>query len=185
MNSHTLGKEKRLIIVGGTGRNVGKTEFACRLIAQLAQSFPVYGLKVSAVYPDEQIYHGSHDPESERLCLVEETRTDGTKDTMRMLNAGAARVFYLKGEQESVLTGFQEFITTIPEKSAIVCESNSLSEYITPAMHIIVHIEGGEVKPRAVSLLHRADMVIVSDGTSGFEELSRIRYEKEKGWYLR
>ena len=93
----------RLIIVAGSGRNVGKTACACRLIEKFSGETPIYGLKVSAIHPDEEIYHGGHDETTADGRLFEETRIDLDKDTARMLRAGARRVWYLKDELEAFL----------------------------------------------------------------------------------
>src|SRR6056297_165204 len=95
--------DPNLLIVGGTGRNVGKTEFVCRLIEKISRTEVVYALKVSAIFPDEEIYHGNHDGEESVHHLFEETRMETGKDTSRMLQAGASRVFYLRGDDNTIL----------------------------------------------------------------------------------
>ena len=175
---------KNLLIVGGTGRNVGKTEFVCRLIGRVAQHTPVYGLKVSAVFPDEEIYHGSHTDERTGH-LVEEHRHQGNKDTNRMLQAGASRVFYLQSDGNNIATGFQQFCREVPDGAPLVCESNSLGDVVRPALRIVVRGISGEVKPRAVNQLAMADLVVVSDGRTGFPELERIEFSPATGWSLK
>ena len=39
-----------MIIVGGAGRNVGKTEFACELIRQSAERHSVVAVKVTTIH---------------------------------------------------------------------------------------------------------------------------------------
>jgi len=177
---------KNLLIVGGTGRNVGKTECICRLIAKVAPMHDLYALKVSTVLPDEEMFHGRHagdDCLSGRLA--EEFRHTGTKDTIRMLRAGAKRVFYLRSDGVDIKKGFQEFLHTIPAGAAIICESNSLGDIVEPALLLVVKARDGEVKPRALPQLARADLVIISDGQSGFPQLESIEYGMVTGWYLR
>ncbi|SHO46749.1 P-loop NTPase family protein [Desulfopila aestuarii] len=177
---------KNLLIVGGTGRNVGKTEFVCRLIAKLSLQTDIYALKVSAIHPDEEIYHGDHGGDCSSLGqLAEESRQVGNKDTIRMLRAGAKRVFYLRSDGSGIEKGFQEFLNTIPEEAAIICESNSLGDVVDPALLIVVKAAAGQVKPRAIAQLERADLVIISDGQSGFPQLEKIDYDTVAGWYLK
>lgn len=176
---------KNLLIVGGTGRNVGKTEFVCQLIAKVSCKTDLYALKVSAVHPDEELYHGSHAGDGSFSQLTEEFRTIGNKDTIRMLRAGAKRVFYLRSDGAGIAKGFYEFMNAVPEGGAIVCESNSLGDAVDPALLIVVKATAGLVKPRAVSQLARADLVIISDGRSGFPQLEKIDYDMAAGWYLR
>jgi len=172
-------KDSNLVIVGGSGRNVGKTEFACRLIGQIAAETEVYGLKVSAVYPDEAAFHGDHGPEVPGTVLFEESRRNTGKDTSRMLRAGAAGVFYLCSEEGDIGAAYLDFRRQIPPGAAVICESNSLARYIRPALQIIITGAAGPVKKRVVPLLRLADLVIVSDGTSGFAEIERIRFSSE------
>jgi hypothetical protein len=78
----------RLPRVGGTGRHVGKTEFICRLIQKISAQRPVYAIKVSAIFPDEELYHGDHLTDEPSLHLLGETNNTSDKDTSRMLQAG-------------------------------------------------------------------------------------------------
>lgn len=171
-----------LLIVGGTGRDVGKTEFVCRLIEKISPQRPVYAIKVSSIFPGEELYHGTHFENESNLHLFEETKRESEKDTSRMLNAGAARVFYLRTDGPGILTGFTEFVKKIPANSAVVCESNSLGQYVRPALSIMVRSKDGTVKPRAITQLQRADLTVVSDGVSGFPELASISFSERDGW---
>ncbi len=165
-----------LIIVGGTGRNVGKTEFVCRLIEIVAATHEVYALKVSAIFPDEGLFHGDHSDEnlSTGQKLFEEDRRDTTKDTSRMLRAGAKKVFYLRSDDSGILAGFADFQKKIAPNSLIVCESNSLWNFIKPGLLVMVTKEGQIIKPRAVEQMQSADIVVTSDGKSGFPDIGKI-----------
>lgn len=173
-----------LLIVGGTGRNVGKTEFVCRLIMKLSQVQKVCALKVSAVYPDETDHHGDHRNEQQDDCLSEERRRETPKDTSRMLRAGAYRVFYLRGNDEKIVNGFAEFKKLIPPDVLIICESNSLAKFVKPGLFIAVASNNGVVKERITPLLKSADIVVVSDGRSGFPELERIGVNRDNSWII-
>lgn len=177
-------KNKQLLVVGGTGRDVGKTEFVCQLIGKISEYRQVYALKVSAIFPDEELYHGTHTTEEEHLHLFEETRLTTNKDTSRMLRAGAQRVFYLRSNDEGIRSGFDEFFKIVPEKAVIICESNSLGQFVAPALSIIVKSKNGPIKQRALAQLNSADLVIVSDGSSGFSELNLINYSEHDGWQI-
>jgi hypothetical protein len=177
-------KNKQLLVVGGTGRDVGKTEFVCQLIGKISEIRPVYALKVSAIFPDEELYHGTHAIEEEQLHLFEETRFTTNKDTSRMLRAGARRVFYLRSNNEGIRSGFDYFLKIVPETAVIICESNSLGQIVAPALSIIVKSVNGPIKQRAISQLDSADLVIISDGSSGFPQLKLISYSEQNGWQM-
>lgn len=172
-----------LIVVAGSGRNVGKTEFTCRLIRQFCSRTDIYGLKVSAIHPDEGIYHGNHSDRDMIANLVEETRYGLEKDTSRMLRSGARRVFYLQGDDVQIKTGFQTFLSLIPPDSVIVCESGSLWQLVHPGLLILVTVADSEIKPRARKILDQVPLVVVSDGVSGFPEIERIHLSKSDGWF--
>lgn len=175
---------KQLIIVGGTGRNVGKTEFVCRLIAKISTQISVYALKVSAIFPDEELHHGTHSEDEPALHLFEETRFSTGKDTSRMLRAGAMKVFYLRSDDAGIHAGFVQFMKHVPANAVVVCESNSLGQFVRPALSVVVKSVSGPVKPRSVAQLASADLVVVSDGVSGFPELALIGYSEKEGWEL-
>lgn len=183
-NLKILTARNQLLTVGGTGRNVGKTEFICRLIKKISIQRPVYAIKVSAIYPDEEVYHGEHPADEPGLHLFEETNRTSDKDTSRMLQAGAVRVFYLRTSDSGIKVGFEEFLRLIPERSAVVCESNSLGQFVKPAISIMVKPVSGEIKARAVAQLQCADLIVVSDGISGFPELALISFSEAIGWIV-
>ncbi len=177
-------KNSRLILIGGTGRNVGKTEFVCNVISKFSKNNAVFGLKVSAIFPDEKLFHGDHLGSSSDRRLFEEVRRDTRKDTSRMLRAGADRVFYLQSDDEHILDGYYTFCKQIPENSLIVCESNSLGCHVKPGLHIVVQGADMSVKPRAKAQLELADMVVVSTGERGFPELGNICIDSNNTWFL-
>jgi hypothetical protein len=181
-----LERDKNLLIIAGSGRNVGKTEFACRVIRTFCSQTDIYALKVSAVYPDEEIYHGEHSGDSAGIGrLFKETRPDSDKDTSRMLKAGASRVYYLRGEEEHLECGYQEFRAQIPAHGVVICESNSLREVVEPGLMILVSSTTGSLKQRAINSLALCDLQVRSDGHSGFPELQDIVLLSQKGWSLR
>lgn len=182
----TAAREPYLLVVGGTGRNVGKTELICRLVARCArhQDRAILALKVSAVYPDETTFHGSHEHDDPSFQLFEETNRTGTKDTCRMLRAGARRVFYLRCRDSDILPAYQRFRQTVPAATPIICESNSLADFVRPGLLVMVTSPAGTEKVRAIRQLARADLVVNSDGSSGFPDVARITLDELGAWQL-
>ncbi len=174
----------RLLIIGGTGRNTGKTEFVCRIIQKFSANHDIFGLKVSSIFPDEELYHGNHSVNEPQYGLFEETRCETTKDTSRMLRAGAKRVFYLRGDDQVIKDSYEFFCDKLPTRAIIVCESNSLAQVVQPGLFLMVRSSNGTIKPRAVEQLEKADLIIVSDGSSGFPELDGIQLTLDNGWQL-
>ncbi|MFT5702192.1 MAG: hypothetical protein ACI8ZB_005103 [Desulforhopalus sp.] len=128
-------KYKKLIVIGGTGRNVGKTEFVCTLIEKFSSQLPIYALKVSAIFSDEEIFHGTHSEDEPNFQLFEETRLTTEKYTSRILRAGATRVFYLRSDDLKIQAGFLAFLKQ-PKKSA----SLSKPLHLQPSYAYIVYM---------------------------------------------
>jgi hypothetical protein len=175
-------KMKDLLIVAGAGRNVGKTEFVCRLIERCSSQRDIYGLKVSAIHPDEAIYHGDHSNQQFTTNLYVETRYDQEKDTSRMLRAGARKVFYLQGDDEQIRAGFEEFQRLIPDAVPVICESSSLWKYVKPGLLVLIKAAHVQIKPRALEIAEHASLIVDSDGLSGFFQLDSISYSEVHGW---
>ena len=181
-SASVMEKLKDLLIVAGAGRNVGKTEFVCRLIEKFSSQIEIYGLKVSAIHPDEAIYHGDHSTQKFPANLYQEHRVDQDKDTCRMLRAGAKKVFYLQGDDEQIRAGFREFQRLIPAAAPIICESSSLWKYVRPGLLVLINAVHVEIKPRALEIAEHASLMVESDGLSGFSELASISYSEVDGW---
>lgn len=166
--------DSRLIIVGGTSRNVGKTEFSCNLIEKLVKDHDVYGLKVSTISPD--ILKGGSKATflDSSYQLNEEKKRETKKDTSRMLRAGAKGVYYLQSDGAGLKEGFEEFQKLIPKNAVVVCESNSLDQCVKPELLVVVRTIDGHITKKAEKRLTKADLVVISDGVSGFPELEKI-----------
>ncbi|BDD87764.1 hypothetical protein [Desulfofustis limnaeus] len=177
--------DPHLLIVGGSGRNVGKTECVCRVISHGLQFRPdIYALKVSAVYPGELVWHGSHQEDEPPFHLFEENDRTSAKDTGRMLRAGARRVFYLRCDDTAVEAAYHRVRRMLPPEATLVCESNSLANFVRPGLLLAITTPHGPVKPRSRPLLELADLLMVSDGTSGFPEIASIGVDELGCWRL-
>jgi len=125
-----------VFIVGGDGRNSGKTSMACRIINQFRES-SVSGVKISPHF---------HDPSpglilieaGEGYNIFEESNLWSAKDTSRMLQIGASRVFYLQATDAAIERAFGKIADMIAPGTPIVVESPSLIKYIEPGVFIIM-----------------------------------------------
>ena len=174
---------KHLLVVAGAGRNVGKTDSICRLIRHFSGIYSIYALKVSAIYPDETLYHGDHSDDTYGGVLFEEKRTDSSKDTSKMLLSGAQKVFYLRGDGTEIQQGFEEFMKKSQDADLIICESNSLHEYVTPGMHVLIASSDKAMKPRARLIVDKVDLILYSSEATKSVDCSSIKYSVSKGWH--
>jgi len=180
-----------LLLVGGSGRNSGKTELACRIIARHAPSEPVVGLKVTTV--DRTDGHCPHGGDGCGVCsslevpwiVSEELDRRSTKDTCRMLASGARRVLWLRSLRSELAGGATELLDRVPPGWVAVGESTSLRGCVEPGLFLLVRgPESNGTKASARAVAHMADHVVVSDGRSLGLQLDRISVVDGR-WVLR
>lgn len=138
-----------LIIIGGSSRNVGKTTLVLRLIQKYAKTAAITGLKVTSMRPGEEKFHGSHyNLKPEEFTIVEETNIYSNKDTSRMLEAGAKKVYYIETPDSLIKEAMESFMLMHPDGNPIVCESRSLRSAIVPGLFILLkHYNPEKIKP--------------------------------------
>jgi hypothetical protein len=153
-----------LLLIAGNGRNIGKSTFACAVIENFSKHTPVTGLKVTTIYPEEEGFHGKK-PEQlfQPFDIFEETNPDSTKDTARMLKAGATKVFYIRCFDETLEQAIQALFKIIPKESVIVCESGSLRKAVKPGLFL--YLENGEnnLKEKNRKIRDLADILVNSE----------------------
>lgn len=161
-----------MIMIGATGRNIGKTEFAISLIEHLCKDRPVIGLKVTTVREREGVC-----PRGGQGCgvcssfeghylLTREATGPDNKDTTKMLNAGAREVFWLRVHHEYLTEGINDFLKTMEAygNPTVICESNSLRTVVEPGQFIIIKGKDDQViKPSCREVLCFPHEVVVFD----------------------
>jgi len=166
---------KLWVLVGGTGRNIGKTTLSELLINHLSNFGPVVGIKISNIKPEGLKFHGTHKAKSDANFFIwEETSTSGNKDSMRFLKAGAKKAFFIQTGDEFIQEAFQRMIQQLEGSEIVVCESNSLRNVMIPAMFFMIkgkrnHSSKGYVE----KFFEMADYVVKSMDLEQFEKLSQ------------
>ncbi len=160
-----------MLMIGSAGRDVGKTEFACNLVRRLAAESPVVAAKVTTVHDN----HGRcpRGGEGCGVCtsltapfeIVEERGGAPGKDTVRLLEAGARKVYWLRTRFEHLDAAAAHLLETIGPGRVCVCESNSLSRAVAPGLFVMLQKAGSDAAKRsAAEVRHLADIEIESDG---------------------
>ncbi len=145
-----------ILLIAGTGRNVGKTEFVCQCINYFSKQHKLVGLKVTNHF---------HEGEERTYSLKEEHNSESSKDTSRMLRAGASKVFYCQAEEAYLEKAFTVFLEQIDKDTIVICESGALRNLIQPGKFIVVRNTNLPiVKPKAQRFLNLADLIVTSDG---------------------
>lgn len=123
-----------IILLSGTGRNVGKTTFVCQLLSHF-KGIDIVTVKVSPHWHEakqgEMILY-----EDGRLMLMRETNLESYKDTSRMLRCGAKEVFYLQYTNEKALMqAFRAILDLGHKNMPLIIETAVLAKYIRAACH--------------------------------------------------
>ncbi|VAW29816.1 hypothetical protein MNBD_BACTEROID07-1512 [hydrothermal vent metagenome] len=173
------------IIVGGTGRNIGKTTLVEKLVGKFGSRVPLTAIKISNIKPESRSFHG-HNVEqfSEKILLQKELRTDGNKDSMRLLKAGAETSWFIQTEDVFLPETFPEIQAVLKESQWVVCESNSLRRLVKPGLFIMVEGKNNtSAKKDIPGLLQLADVVVEALQWEQFDMLVE-RIEIREGRFI-
>lgn len=174
-------------MIGGSGRNVGKTTLICAIIRKFAPSATIIGLKVTSIRPGEDDFHGYHDqPLSENFRIFEETNIGSAKDTARMLKAGARKAYFIQSTDEHLPLAMEAFFKLVDKHSTIICETRSLRRYIKPGIFVLItDPSNGDFKDKAAEFEGYADIHIRFDTLQRIIELQADRIGLNAGkWHI-
>lgn len=160
-----------MILIGATSRNIGKTSLAMELIDALVHRYDVIGLKVTII---KRGHTGC--PRGENGCGVctslrgnyeIEIEKDNTrsKDTSKMLSAGAKKVYWIRVYEDFVIEAIHKFYELISIKTVIICESNSIRKYVLPGLFIMLDTETPQKqkKKSALDVIDKANIVLINN----------------------
>jgi hypothetical protein len=170
-----------LVIIAGTGTNSGKTTIACRLIEQQRKLDPV-AIKISPNFHEstpglELLAEGNG------YSVYREKNSALTKDTSRMLRAGARMVFFAKVTDNTLFEAFKKIMENVSGFPPIICESPALRYYVDPGMFIIMSSDVVK-KHKDISSLEKLPHVkLTLDKVSSSDELP-VSFCKGK-WMLK
>jgi hypothetical protein len=126
----------KLLLIAGAGTKSGKTTMVCRIIEQFRD------LKIAAIKITPHFHETTPGlilkSEKKGYSIYEETNRDGPKDTARMLNSGAEKVFFAKVLDDKLPDAFFEILDLILSDVPVICESPALRNFIEPGLFIIM-----------------------------------------------
>lgn len=149
-----------MVIIGGNSRNAGKTTLACKIISRFSTNSEVIGLKVTCIRPDEDLFHGRHEEKLDSgFTICEELNAGTHKDTSKMLNAGALKVYFIRVEESFIEQAILQFMSRYINNQLIVCESRSLREIIRPGLFLMMMRTDVDSPKDISAYLDKADRV--------------------------
>ncbi len=146
-----------VLIIGGAGRESGKTTLACLIIEKFRHLMPI-AIKISPHFhaPIEGLINWHID---DNFNIYRETSRSGNKDTTRMLRAGAADAYYIQAYDKNTKEAFSLVISNMPAGTPVICESPALAKYIKPGVLFITDNKDIKRKKEIKVLISRADKV--------------------------
>jgi hypothetical protein len=152
------------LVIGGHTRNIGKTA----LVVDIIRAFPEIAwtaLKITQHGHGVCSINGKEcdcAPEEHGFALDEEQDRANRTDTSRFLVAGAARSVWVRTRQGCLGEFLPRVLREIPAESNLIIESNSIMEFVRPALYLVVLDPGKEdFKESARRYLHLADAFIL------------------------
>ena len=177
---------EKLLMIGATCRNSGKTELASMFIRKFSKKYKLIGLKVSAYYGDDEQFHSQNQLHlKEKYILIKDTDKSTEKSTAKMLSAGAAETYWLQSKQECLNEVLQKLLPQLDKEAYIVCESNSLRKEVVPDIFIMIQNNLNPMKNSATGVIKLADVIVESDGRN-FINFDNSMIDIENGkWKLK
>jgi hypothetical protein len=144
-----------IVVVGGSGKDVGKTALVCAVIGALRE-FAWTAVKIRG-----HDYGPESSGETTRE-VWEETQAGQETDTARYLAAGARRALLVTRRGAEVPGG--EIGRAIGADRNVIFESNRMVDVLKPDVCLALMGEGAEEKPSFLRLLRAADAVVSVGG---------------------
>jgi len=134
-------RTERLLIIGGSGRDAGKSSLAALLISRYAER-GITAIKITP-HPHPEVTGLTMIAGNTKFQIYEERNSTSEKDSARMLRAGASKVFLIVSAESGLSEAFAELIPFLPEGMPILCESPALRRLIIPDLFVLMlHSEG-------------------------------------------
>jgi hypothetical protein len=158
----------KAIFISGTAQNVGKTTLACQLIQQnKAENW--IAIKIS---PHKHPFSNGTNfiYSSDDFTLIEEISFTSSKDSSRMLNAGASRSFFVVCEDRFISSAITFLGNLVDLQQTLIVESAAIRRYFMPRNFILVYNDlNPSSKAYNLDLEALADHRIRFDGTDFYQ----------------
>ncbi|MCK5908270.1 MAG: hypothetical protein KAG37_11785 [Flavobacteriales bacterium] len=148
-----------LLLIGGSGQNVGKTTLTIDILKQYSKNNKIIAIKTSCHF------HGILDTDivlanNDKYTIVKETVTNTGKDSSRMLEAGAAEVYFIQAKDEFIGEAYFFLTNKTEGDSLIICETASLRKHLIPEVFLALVKNKSEQFDENKQILNKADLVI-------------------------
>ncbi|VAW23419.1 hypothetical protein MNBD_BACTEROID01-2759 [hydrothermal vent metagenome] len=173
-------KLKNILIVSGSGKNVGKTTFIREIISH-GQAKGITAVKISPHF--HKITSGLIPVVSgEGWEIFRETNARIQKDSSRFLRAGAETSYYIQAEKTKTAEVYNELRKIIPKGSPVIIESAGIRGIINPGIYAVIISEENYSGKEPEGELMKADLIVFSDKTQFYPDAGNIYFNN--GWEI-
>jgi len=153
---------KDLLLVSGSGRNVGKTTFICNVIANNRLK------KMAAIKITPHFHDASKGlipiVENSNFRIYEETDNTSDNDTSRYLRAGAKKSYFIQTTDAFLKESLQLTSVLLDPDLPFLVESAELRNLVVPELFLFIQGSDSIDKPSAIEMRQLADATVFSDG---------------------
>ena len=154
----------KIITVTGAHSGIGKTTLCSILLKELC-GFGAIKFTKTALY----------------ASLVDDTiilKQEG-KDTALFLESGAQRVLWIQSPYHELESLLHVAMSRMTDMKGVVVEGNSPVDFLNPHLIIFIIEPHGEIKPSALKVSKRADIVIINSERKVDNNPSPLTIERE------
>jgi len=176
-----------MLMIGSAGINAGKTVLACEVIKKFCKSTNITGVKVTTIKAKDGTCPrggrgcGVCSSLDGNFCITEELKRNSSKDTSRLLAAGAHRVFWLRVMRSHLKQGLNALLSIIGPDAVSICESNSLRHVLEPGLFLMVTAPNlKKWKASAQDVRRYVDKVVVSDSSNFDFDIDEIKLTQRR-----
>ena len=167
-------KFENIILIAGSGRNVGKTTFGCGII-RAAKKQEIVAVKITPHFHDAtpgliEIEKGSG------WTVSEETNAASKKDSSLFLKNGAKKSYFIQAKEDTLSNAFNVIKKYLRNEELVIIESAALHEIIQPTLFIFVLPDGKIIEKEIEPILEKADLIVVSNGKQFFPSPKKITH---------
>ena len=184
-------KRSDILMIGSADRNVGKTLLACELIRRYAPTLAPVAVKITTIHeengpcPRGGAGCGVCSSFEGAFCLTQVQDGPPNKDTTRLLDAGASKVFWLRVREGHLDEGITALLAQLPSGQPSIWESNSARQVLEPAAFLVLRKEGSQqMKESCLRVLGYADRILDFNGTGWNLSPDRIVFSSGR-WTIR
>ncbi|QGY45378.1 hypothetical protein GM418_17370 [Maribellus comscasis] len=168
-------KLDNILVIAGSGQNVGKTTLACQILQNEKEKSPV-AIKITPHF--HKITKGLTEiQKGENWALFEEEDKTSGKDSSRYLQNGAVKSYLILAKDDGLQNAFSAIKKILPNKIPVLVESASLVKIIKPGLFLVV-LPDEEFSQKAMErMLLKADLVVISDGKKFYPSPQKLIFK--------